>query len=462
MSVPGFSVTMFEKVLVANRGEIAVRILRTLKEMGIESVAVYSEADVEALPARLADEAVLIGPPAPAQSYLNVESVLAAARQTGASAIHPGYGFLSENAKFAEACATAGLTFIGPSPESLRLAGNKLQARRSVESAGVPVIPGSNQPLRELSVARRLAASIGYPAMLKAVAGGGGKGIRSIADEDALVEAFPLAQAEARASFGDPTLYLERRIEGARHIEVQVLRDSKGKAVHLGERNCSLQRRHQKLLEEAPSPALPREVARQLHEAALTIVEATRYRSAGTVEFLVDADNRFYFLEVNARIQVEHPVTEAITGVDLVRAQVEEAATGELSLSQSDIAFRGHAIECRINAEDPDDGFLPQPGTIETFRSPAGPSVRFDTHVFEGYAVPFYYDSLLAKVITHGATREEAIDTMRSALSELVIGPIHTTAPFLKRVLEDDAFRKGSYTLDLLPRLAPESKDDEA
>ena len=452
---------MFDKVLVANRGEIAVRILRTLKKMGVASVTVYSEADVDALPTQLADEAVLIGPPAPTKSYLNIDSILSAATQVGASAIHPGYGFLSENAQFAEACSNLDITFIGPNPKSLLLAGDKLQARRTVEKAGVRVIPGSNEPLHEPSAARRFGAAIGYPAMLKAAAGGGGKGMRLVSDENDLIESFPLAQAEAHASFGDPTLYLERCIMNARHIEIQILADSKANTIHLGERNCSLQRRHQKLLEEAPSPALPYKTKCQLYEAALTISEVMGFRSLGTFEFLVDASNQFYFLEVNARIQVEHPVTEAITGIDLVQAQIEEAATGELSLSQSNIEFRGHAIECRINAEDPSNGFLPQPGKIETFRPPANPLVRFDSHVYEGYTVPFYYDSLLGKVITHEATRDKAMETMQNALSELTIDPIQTTTPFLKRVLADDDFRSGTYNLDLLPRLAPESNDED-
>jgi acetyl-CoA carboxylase biotin carboxylase subunit len=450
----------FSKVLVANRGEIAVRVIRTLKELGIGAVAVYSEADRDCGHVEMADEARLIGPPAAAQSYLNFEAIVSAARETGAEAVHPGYGFLAENAEFAETCATNGLTFIGPTPENIRLAGNKLGARRALDAAGLPVIPGSTAPIVGLDSAREVAAELGYPVVLKAAAGGGGRGIRRVTSERDLKEELPIAQAEARAAFGDPTLYLEKLISDARHVEVQVLGDGAGQAIHLGERNCSLQRRHQKMLEEAPSPGLSRQAAAPLHQAAVRAARALSYRNAGTFEFLLDRQDRFYFMEVNARIQVEHPVTESVTGIDLVEAQIFIAAHGRLPLAQEEVHFRGHAIECRINAEDPDQGFLPQPGRVERFRAPGGFGVRFDSHLYAGYDVPIYYDSLLGKLIAHGRSREEAIRIMARALSELEIGPIRTTAPFLRRVLDEPEFRSGNYSTDLLRTLAPELEED--
>jgi acetyl-CoA carboxylase biotin carboxylase subunit len=453
---------LFDTVLVANRGEIAVRILRTLRELGIRSVAVYSEADRDARHVELADEARPIGPARAAESYLRIDAILDAAAAAGAQAVHPGYGFLAEQPEFAAACEARGLTFIGPTPGNIERAGNKLGARRALAAAGIPVIPGADEPLRDLAAARRACAALGYPVMLKAAAGGGGRGMRALGDEAALVEEFATAQAEARAGFGDPTLYAEKLIVGARHVEVQVLGDGRGGALHLFERNCSLQRRHQKLLEEAPSPGLPASAAAGLHRAALSAVRALRYRNAGTLEFLVDESDRFYFMEMNARIQVEHPVTEAIAGIDLVKAQIHVAATGELPpLAQADIAARGHAIECRINAEDPDNGFLPQPGTIERLRLPGGPGVRVDTHLYQGYTVPLYYDSLLAKIIAHGSTRAEAIATAARALDELACAPLRTTAPFLRRILDHPSFRAGTYTLDLMHELLPEAAEEE-
>jgi acetyl-CoA carboxylase, biotin carboxylase subunit len=451
----------FETVLVANRGEIAVRVIRTLRDMGLRAIAVYSEADREARHVELADAAVCIGPGPSARSYLKVDALIDAARQTGAQAVHPGYGFLSERPAFVEACESAGLVFIGPSAESMRLAGSKLGARDVMQAAGVPVIPGSQQPLHDVATALVVAEEVGYPIMLKASAGGGGRGMRIIDSRATLAEEFPPAQGEARAAFGDATLYLERLIVGARHIEVQVLGDGHGGAVHLGERNCSVQRRHQKMIEEAPSPSLRREVAANLHQAACRAIAALRYRNAATVEFLVDADDRFYFMEINARLQVEHPVTEEISGVDLVRAQIHIAATGTLPFAQDTIALRGHAIECRINAEDPDTGFLPQPGRIERLRLPGGPGVRMDSHLYEGYTVPVYYDSLIGKLIARGSTREAALATMSRALGEFSAHPLKTTAPFLRQLIDQPEFRDGRYTLAFLPALLPEVEEEE-
>lgn len=450
-----------DKVLVANRGEIAVRVIRTLRELGLRAIAVYSEADRDARHVELADEAVCIGPGPALRSYLNVEALIDAARHTGATAIHPGYGFLSERATFVDACEAAGLTFIGPSADTMRLAGNKLSARRAMEAAGVPVIPGSVRALVDAAGATAVAEAVGYPVMLKASAGGGGRGMRTLLGPAHVIEEFVLAQEEARAAFGDATLYIERLLNGARHVEVQVLGDGRGHAVHLGERNCSVQRRHQKMIEEAPAPELDRGVAARLHETACRAVAAIGYRNAATVEFLLDPDNRFYFMEINARIQVEHPVTEEVTGIDLVRAQIEIAATGALPMRQDDIEFSGHAIECRINAEDPERGFLPQPGTIDRLRLPGGPGVRIDSHMYQGYEVPVYYDSLIGKVIAHAATRDGALSIMRRALDEFAAHPIKTTAPFLRRVLDEPAFRSGAYTLAFLPTVLPPDFDED-
>lgn len=448
-------------VLVANRGEIAVRVIRTLRELGLRAIAVYSEADRDARHVEMADEAVCIGPGPALRSYLNVETLIDVARRTGATAVHPGYGFLSERATFVDACEAAGLTFIGPSADNMRLAGTKLSARQAMEAAGVPVIPGSAQPLIDAAVAASVADHLGYPIMLKASAGGGGRGMRVLHGPDDLGDEFALAQGEARAAFGDATLYMERLITCARHVEVQVLGDGHGQAVHLGERNCSVQRRHQKMIEEAPSPALHRDVAAELHAAACRAVASIRYRNAATVEFLLDPDDRFYFMEINARIQVEHPVTEEVTGIDLIRAQIEIAATGALPVKQDDIKLTGHAIECRINAEDPERGFLPQPGRIERLRMPGGPGVRIDSHLYQGYEVPIYYDSLLGKIVAHAATRDASLRIMRRALDEFAAHPLKTTAPFLRRVLDESAFRDGSYTLAFLPTVLPKLEDED-
>jgi acetyl-CoA carboxylase biotin carboxylase subunit len=450
---------MAAKVLIANRGEIAVRVIRAVKELGLSAVAVYSEADRDARHVELADEAIEIGPASAAASYLDAHAILAAADASGAVAIHPGYGFLAENADFAAACEARDVRFVGPTPENIRLAGNKLNARRAMADAGIAVIPGASRPILDLQTARAVSGATGYPVMLKAAAGGGGRGIRSIATEGDLDELFPLAQAEARAGFGDPTLYVEKLIEHARHVEVQVFGDGRGGGVHLGERNCSLQRRHQKMLEESPSPALPRDVADRLHDAALSGVEALAYRNAGTFEFLVDEDCRFYFMEINARIQVEHPATEAVTGIDLVKLQLVTALDGTLALTQDEVSFAGHAIECRVNAEDPEQDFLPQPGRIERLRLPGGPGVRVDTHIFDGYAIPIYYDSLLAKIVAHGRTRIEAIAIMRRALDEFEIAPMATTARLLRGVMDHELFLSGEYTLDFGRLLVPELED---
>ena len=450
---------MSTRILIANRGEIAVRVIRAVKELGLSPVAVYSDADRDARHVELADAAVWIGPAPAARSYLDADAILRAAAQTGAIAIHPGYGFLAENADFASMCEARGIAFVGPTPETIRLAGNKLNARRAMADVGIPVIPGSNEPVLALGAARAVCAAIGYPVMLKAAAGGGGRGMRSVATEAELDALFAIAQAEARAGFGDPTLYIEKLIEHARHVEVQVVGDGHGGGVHLGERNCSLQRRHQKILEESPSPWLPRDVADRLHRAALAGVRALAYRGAGTFEFLLDEECRFYFMEINARIQVEHPVTEAVTGIDLVKVQLLGALERRLTMTQDQVTVNGHAIECRINAEDPEQDFMPQPGTIERLRLPGGFGVRIDTHIFQGYTVPIYYDSLLAKVVTHHATREGAIATMRRALDELEIAPIATTTRFLRAVMDHDLFRSGRYTLDLGRALIPETED---
>ena len=444
---------LFSKVLVANRGEIALRIIRSLKELGVRSAAIYSEADSDCLHKELADEAHLIGPPPAAKSYLNAARIVEVAKEIGADAVHPGYGFLAENGEFAALCEKAGLAFIGPTPENMRLAGDKLMARQTVAAAGVPVVPGSDQGFSSLEETIETCAAIGYPLMLKASAGGGGRGMRILNDEQDLKDDFAMAAAEARAAFGDPTLYVEKYILHPRHIEVQILSDGKGDAVHLFERNCSVQRRHQKLIEEAPSPNLLPEVRQAIHASAVKIAKAIGYRNAGTVEFLLDADNHFYFMELNARIQVEHPVTEMITGRDLVKAQLSIAMGNGIGFQQADIQQHGHAIECRINAEDPSMEFVPSPGTIETYRSPGGFGVRLDTHLYSGYEIPIYYDSLLGKLIAWGSNRREATRIMQRALLELSIGPVKTTKPFLLQVIQHDEFVSGKYDLDLVQKI---------
>ena len=437
---------MFHKILIANRGEIALRVLRACREMGIRTVIAHSTADADSRPVRLADESVCIGPPDPHASYLNIPSIISAAAITDSEAIHPGYGFLSENPAFAEICRACGITFIGPAPEAIRLMGDKAQAREMAKHAGAPLVPGSEGTLTGVDEAQALADSIGYPVIVKAAAGGGGRGMRIVREREALARAYATCQAEAGAAFGSSELYLEKFVEEARHVEVQVLGDKNGMRLHLGERDCSVQRRHQKLLEEAPAPALLPETRAGLYKAALAVANAVNYASAGTVEFLVDHEGRFYFIEMNTRIQVEHPVTEMITGIDIVREQIR-IATGEgLGYKQNAVRFIGHAIECRINAEDPEH-FVPSPGRITAWIAPGGPGVRVDSHLMPGYVVPPHYDSLIAKIIVHGHDRGEAIARMQRALSETVIEGVKTTIPYHLKLLADPAFVAGESTL---------------
>ncbi len=447
---------MFQKVLIANRGEIALRIIRACRELGLPTVVVHSEADRDSLHVRFADEDICIGPAQAQHSYLNIPRIIAAAEITGADAIHPGYGFLAENAEFAEICERSDIVFIGPTAEQIRRMGDKVEARRTMGDAGVPVIPGTAEALTDARFARKAAENVGFPVMIKAVAGGGGKGMRIARSADEFDALFAMAKAEAQAAFADGTLYVEKLVEGARHVEIQVLGDRHGRAVHLGERDCTIQRRHQKLIEESPSPVLDPELRREMGAAAVRGVEAIGYVGAGTVEFLLDRDRRFYFLEMNTRIQVEHPVTEEVTGYDLVKEQLSVAAGEPLSLPDR-VEIRGHAIECRINAEDPDNGFRPTPGRVTTFHPPGGLGVRVDTHVYTGYTVPPYYDSLIAKLIVRARNRDEAIARARLALEMFVIEGIHTTIPFLKKVLDSSDFRSGDIDTHFLERFMPPS-----
>jgi acetyl-CoA carboxylase, biotin carboxylase subunit len=440
---------MFGKILIANRGEIALRILRTCREMGVRSVVAHSTADAGSLPVRLADESICIGPEDSAQSYLNIPRIIAAAEVTDAEAIHPGYGFLAENATFAEICRACSIRFIGPSPEVIRLLGDKLRARELARKADVPLLPGSDGAVRDEIEAKSVAEALGYPVLLKASLGGGGRGIRIVWDADALTAAVRTCQSEAAAAFGSSEIYLEKYVEGARHVEVQILADGRGDMIHLGERDCSIQRRHQKLLEESPCPVMTPAARRELTGAALRLCRAAGYESAGTVEFLLDASGRFYFLEVNTRIQVEHPVTEMITGIDLVRAQIRIAGGEPLGLRQQDVSFRGHAIECRVTAEDP-VSFAPSPGRVVAYVAPGGPGVRVDSHCFAGYTVPPYYDSLVAKLITHGADRAEALARMRRGVAEYIVEGIKTTLPLHARLLADPRFAVGDYSTTFL------------
>ena len=436
---------MFSRILVANRGEIALRIIRACKELGIEAVAIYSEADEDALYRRFADETICIGPPPSGKSYLDARRIMAAAEIANVDAIHPGYGFLSENEDFAEVCRSCKVTFIGPSPETIAMAGNKSRAKELAKSCNVPVIPGSDGLVPDEQTARRIAAEIGYPVIIKAAAGGGGRGMRVAHSELVLVKEFQAARAEAEAAFKDGSLYLEKYIERPRHVEIQLIADMHGNTVYLGERDCSSQRRHQKLIEEAPCPVMTPELRRQMGECSVRLFRAADYVNAGTVEFLLDASGRFYFMEINSRLQVEHPVTEMVTGIDLVKEQIRVAAGEKLSFSQEDIVIRGHAIECRINAEDPDQNFRPSPGRVGLYVPPGGPGVRVDSHLFTGYKIPSHYDSMIAKLITHRGTREDAIDTMMRALGEYVIEGIRTTIPLYMRMLRDADFRSGHF-----------------
>jgi acetyl-CoA carboxylase biotin carboxylase subunit len=435
---------MFRKILVANRGEIALRIIRAARELGIETVAVYSEADRDSLHVRLADEAVCIGPPPSASSYLHIPRIISAAEVTAADAIHPGYGFLSENAHFAEICETCKIRFIGPTSEMIRKMGDKAEARRTMLAAGVPVTPGSEGTIDTVDEAVRVAKELGYPVIIKAAAGGGGKGMRIAHDESSLQNGIRTAQAEAEANFGSGAVYLERYVQKPRHIEVQIVGDRHGSIVHLGERECSIQRRHQKLIEESPSPALTPELRARMGDAAIRGAASIRYESAGTVEFLLGPDGEFYFMEMNTRIQVEHPVTEEVTRFDLIKAQIAVAAGDHLPWKQGEIVLSGHALECRINAERPDQNFQPSPGLVKYYHAPGGPGVRVDSHLYSGYTVPPYYDSMVAKIICWGRDRSESVARMRRALEETVVDGIDTTLPFHLRVLDDEAFQKGN------------------
>jgi acetyl-CoA carboxylase biotin carboxylase subunit len=436
---------MFHKILIANRGEIALRIIRTCREMGIRTVIAHSKADADSLPVRMADESICVGPNDARSSYLNMPSIISAAVVTDSEAIHPGYGFLAENPAFAEICRSCGLNFIGPSPEAIRLMGDKAQARVIAKQAGVPVVPGSEQPLKNEAEALEAADAAGYPVMFKASAGGGGRGMRIVRSRDDAAQAFAACQAEAGAAFGSSEIYCEKFVERARHVEVQVLGDRNGMRVHLGERDCSVQRRHQKLIEESPAPSLPAETRAGLHRAGLQAAAAVNYFSAGTVEFLVDAQGRFYFIEMNTRIQVEHPVTEMVTGIDLIREQIRIAAGEPLGYRQEDVRFDGHAIECRINAEDPET-FTPSAGRVTGWVPPGGYGVRVDSHLMAPYAVPPFYDSLLGKIIVHAADRDQAIARMRRAMTETVVEGVKTTIPFHLRLLAHPAFVEGRFT----------------
>jgi acetyl-CoA carboxylase biotin carboxylase subunit len=446
---------MFHKVLIANRGEIAVRIIRACKELGIKTVAVYSQADIHSLHVKLADESVCIGPAPSAQSYLNINAIISAAELTDAEAIHPGYGFLSENAKFAEVCEKCGITFIGPTAESMRIMGDKISARQAVIKQGVPILPGTKEGVHSVEEAVNVAKEIGFPVIIKATAGGGGRGMKIVHSQAALPNAFATARAEAQSGFGNPEVYIERYCEKPRHVEIQVLGDKHGNVIHLGERDCSIQRRHQKLIEEAPSTVVTPEIRKAMGEAAVRAAAAVGYNSAGTVEFLVDKQNNFYFMEMNTRIQVEHPVTEMVTGVDIVREQIRSAAGIPLRYKQEDIQIRGHAIECRINAEDPFK-FTPCPGKITAYHPPGGFGVRVDSFVYDQYSVVPNYDSLIGKLIVHADSREEAIKRMARALDEFRIEGIKTTIFFHKRIMAHKDFIEGDIDTSFLERIVLE------
>ena len=444
--------TGFKKVLIANRGEIALRIIRTCKELGINTVAVYSEADRDCLHVRFADEEVCIGRGPASESYLNIQRILSAAEITNADAIHPGYGFLAENAEFSEICSQSQFVFIGPTADNIRKMGDKATARRLMIESGIPVIPGSNGTLAEEKDALVAAAEIGYPVILKATAGGGGKGMRIVRNEKELKGAFSIARAEAAGAFGNPALYLEKYLENPRHIEIQVIGDQSGNVFHLGERDCSIQRRHQKLVEESPCPIMTEQLRSRMGECAVKAASSIGYIGAGTVEFLVDDDFNFFFMEMNTRIQVEHPVTEMVTGLDLVKEQISVAEGNRISFKESDITFKGHAIECRINAEDPKRDFMPCPGEITTFHPPGGLGVRVDTHIYQSYKIPPYYDSLLAKLIVHGLDRAEAIARLKRSLDEFIVLGVPTTIDFLKEIVSDSRFISGDLDIQFLEK----------
>ncbi|MEY2785172.1 MAG: acetyl-CoA carboxylase biotin carboxylase subunit [Planctomycetota bacterium] len=443
---------MFRRVLIANRGEIAQRVIRACRELGIETVAVYSAADADAIYLRQADATICIGPAPSAKSYLDIPAIIAAAEVGDADAIHPGYGFLSENDHFAEVCRSCKINFIGPQPEVIAALGDKVMAREMARRAGVPVVPGSDGSVDDEKRALSVAQKIGYPIMIKAAAGGGGRGMRIARNEMSLIAGFHAARAEAEAAFGDGTVYLEKFVENPRHIEVQILADKHGKIVHLGERDCSIQRRHQKLIEESPSPSLTPELRERICQSAVRVAQEAGYTNAGTVEFLLGRDGNFYFIEVNARIQVEHTVTELVTGIDLVQQQLRVAAGEHLSFDQKDIQFRGHALECRINAEDPDKDFQPSPGKIELFVPPGGPGVRLDSHCYSGYRIPPNYDSMIGKLLVHRASREQSLRTMIRALDEFVIQGPKTVIPLHRKILMHPDFRGGDHDTGFVER----------
>jgi acetyl-CoA carboxylase biotin carboxylase subunit len=442
---------VFKKILIANRGEIALRIIRACKEMNIKTVAVHSTADADSLHVRFADESVCIGPPKSADSYLNVPSIISAAEITDAEAIHPGYGFLAENSSFAEICGSTGIKFIGPSPESIKLMGDKAKARETAKKAGVPVLPGSDGVVTEESSALEIATELGFPVIVKASAGGGGKGMRIVMNEAEFANAFVMAQTEALAAFGNADVYIEKYILKPRHIEIQLMADDKGNVVYLGERECSIQRRHQKLIEEAPSVIVDASLRKTMGEMAVAIAKTVKYRNAGTIEFLMDENRKFYFMEMNTRIQVEHPVTEMVTGLDLVKEQIRVASGLPLSFTQEQIKIKGHSIECRINAEDPDK-FTPSPGTITTFNPPGGLGVRVETAAYSRYVIPPHYDSMIAKLIVQAETRDDAILRMLRALDEFIIEGVKTTIPMHKKILLDHDFQQGNISTKFMER----------
>ncbi|MBN1793753.1 MAG: acetyl-CoA carboxylase biotin carboxylase subunit [Candidatus Omnitrophica bacterium] len=445
---------MFSKILIANRGEIALRIIRACKELGIATVAVYSQADIDSLHVRVADEAICIGGPSPASSYLNIPAIISAAEITDVEAIHPGYGFLAENAHFAEICESCEIIFIGPTPENIRLMGDKIAAKSLMKKAGVPIIPGSNGSVTSKEEALKIAKKIKYPVIIKAAAGGGGRGMRICHNDVRLISAFMTAQSEAENAFGNPAVYIEKYFQAPRHIEVQVLADTQGTTLHLGERDCTIQRRHQKLVEESPSPFLDTKVRKKICETALKAAKACNYVNAGTVEFLMDEDKNFYFMEMNTRIQVEHPVTEMVTGIDLIKEQIRVAGGEKLKMKQDDIKIKGAAIECRINAEDPANNFLPSPGVVSVLNFPGGPGIRVDSHVCSGYSIPPFYDSMIAKIISYGSNRKDAISKMRRALEETIIEPIKTTVPLHKEILAHPDFLKGDISTDFIQKIS--------
>jgi acetyl-CoA carboxylase, biotin carboxylase subunit len=453
---------MFSKILIANRGEIALRIIRACRELGIRTVAVYSDADRNSMHVRFADEAICIGSAQSSKSYLNIPAIISAAEITDVEAIHPGYGFLAENPHFAEICASCHIKFIGPTPENMRLMGDKMMARTTMQKLGLPIVPGSSGAVKSKEEALKVAQKIGYPVIIKAAAGGGGKGMRICHNDIKLASSYMTAQAEAEANFGNAAVYIEKYVDKPRHIEIQVLADQFGHVVYLGERDCSIQRRHQKLLEEAPSLVVDSKMRKRIGELAIKACKSVNYQNAGTIEFLLDSHGNFYFMEMNTRIQVEHPVTEAVTGIDLIKEQLRIAAGEKLDLRQEDVKISGCAIECRINAEDYENNFMPCPGKIDILNLPGGPRVRVDTHIYQGYEIPPYYDSMVAKLIVHGKDRNEAIKIMQRALNEFSIGPIKTTIPFHIRLLENPAFVKGDISTHFVQEMLASATEPQA